>query len=391
MRIYLSEIKFQDCIMGSLMQKYPTVKSETESKLASTYKALEERICSGGWPVGAVLPTEYELAAEYHCGRNTVSKAIAQLAHEGFVERKRRAGTRVIRNSSNRNAASVDLDAFAFIYPSEQHDGIWRTAKGFQEAANEVGRRVVMLTTGLDYQKEAEFISRLSEFDVRGAVVYPILPTPQDQVHFSQLLVDLKFPVVLAEINLPGLGCSSVVVDGLRAGYTMARHLIQRGAKKIGFFSNFAWAPFMRDRYQGYRWALEEAGMSEPARGVYLVSAMHPNFQDPLAEPRALAEQFLDQSGKLDAVVCADDFLALGCIIAAQKRGWVVPRDMLVSGIGDYSSLVASNAVPLTTYRIPFEELGRQTFLVLEKIRCSEMASPEERHIRGEIVIREST
>jgi len=367
------------------------VKSEAESKLTSTYNALEARICSGSWPVGAVLPTEYELASEFHCGRNTVSKAIAQLVHEGFVERKRRAGTRVIRSSSNRNVSAVDLDAFAFIYPSEQHNGIWRTARGFQEAANEAGRRVVMLSTGLDYQKEAEFISRLSEFDVRGAVVYPILPTPQDRVHFSQILVDLKFPVVLAEINLPGLDCSSVVVDGFRAGYTMTRHVIQRGAKKIGFFSNFAWAPFMRDRYQGYRWALEEAGVSEPVGGVCLVSAMHPNFQDPLAEPSALAEQFLGQSGQLDAVVCADDFLALGCITAAQKRGWVVPRDMLVSGIGDYSSLVASNAVALTTYRIPFEEMGRETFSELEKIRCSEAPSPAERQIRGEIVIREST
>src|SRR5690606_18859873 len=140
---------------------------------------------------------------------------------------------------------------------------IWRTVKGFQDAARDAKRRVVMLTTGLDYEKETDYLFKLSEFDVRGTVIYPIVPTPQDLARFSKLLVATKFPVVLAEVNLPGLGCSSVGVDGFHAGYTMTRHLIGRGAKAIGFFSNFAWAPFMRDRYRGYRWALEEAGLAE--------------------------------------------------------------------------------------------------------------------------------
>jgi len=247
-----------------------------------------------------------------------------------------------------------------------------------------------MLTTGLDYQKEAEFITRLSEFDVRGAVVYPIISTPQEQVHFSQMLVNSKFPVVLAEVNLPGLGCSSVVIDGFHAGYTMARHMIARGAKRIGYFSNYAWAPFMRDRYQGYRWALEEAGILEPQDGVYLDSAMHPDFNNPLVEPTEMAGAFFAKAGKLDAVVCADDFLALGCIAAAEKRGWKVPHDLLVSGIDDYSALAASMGIPLTTYRIPFEEMGLKAFETLNTVMREKPDSPSEAQVRGNIVIRES-
>jgi DNA-binding LacI/PurR family transcriptional regulator len=357
-------------------------------KLHAVYTQLREEISSGEWKSGTKLPNETEIAHRFECSLGTVSKALALLVHEGFVERKARAGTTVVYGSAV--STSTQLDAFAFIYPSEQHEGIWRTVKGFQDAAREAGRRVVMLTTGLDYQKETEFISRLSEFDVRGAVVYPILPTPQDQVHFSQLLVESKFPIVLAEVNLPGLGCSSVVIDGFHAGYTMAKHMISRGAKKIGFFSNFAWAPFMRDRYQGYRWALEEAGIGEPAGGVFLDPTMNPNFQDPLAEPTALANTFFAQAGKLDAIVCADDFLALGCIAAAEQRGWSVPGDMLISGIDDYSALAASHGVPLTTYRIPFELMGRRTFDMLDKVIGAKNRSPEESQIRGEIVVRES-
>ncbi len=359
-------------------------------KLHAIYGALREEIVAGIWTVGSKLPNETEIAQRFGCSLGTVSKALALLVHEGFVERRARAGTTVIYGTAESSAALGQLDAFAFIYPSEQHEGIWRTVKGFQDAAREAGRRVVMLTTGLDYQKETEFIARLSEFDVRGAVVYPIIPTPQDQVHFSQLLVDSKFPVVLAEVNLPGLGCSSVVIDGFHAGYTMARHMISRGARQIGFFSNFAWAPFMRDRYQGYRWALEEAGMGEPAGGVFLDTTMNPDFQNPLAEPTALATKFFETAGKLDAVVCADDFLALGCITAAQQRGWSVPDDLLVSGVDDYSALASSHGVPLTTYRIPFEEMGRESFAMLDRVLQMKSAPSLEHQIRGEIVIRKS-
>lgn len=359
-------------------------------KLQAIYAVIREEIVSGTWAAGSKLPNETELAQRFGCSLGTVSKALALLVHEGFVERRARAGTTVTYGTSDASPTLGQLDAFAFIYPSEQHEGIWRTVKGFQDAARAAGRRVVMLTTGLDYQKETEFVSRLSEFDVRGAVIYPVIPTPQDQVHFSQLLVESKFPVVLAEVNLPGLGCPSVVIDGFHAGYTMAKHMIARGAKRIGFFSNFAWAPFMRDRYQGYRWALEEAGMGEPAGGVFLETAMNPNFQDPLAEPIALATKFFDGAGKLDAVVCADDYLALGCITAAQKRGWSVPDDILVSGIDDYSDLAISQGIPLTTYRIPFEEMGRKSFERLDEIARARKTRAEEVQIRGEIVVRRS-
>jgi len=359
-------------------------------KLQSIHEQLRAEILAGEWEVGTKLPKETEIAQRFDCSPGTVSKAVALLVHEGLVERKTKSGTRVVKNSIEPQRPASQLDAFAFIYPSEQHEGIWRTVKGFQDAARLVNRRVVMLSTGIDYRKEAEFIGRLSEFDVRGAVVYPVISTPQERVHFSQMLVNSKFPVVLAEVNLPGLGCSSVVIDGFHAGYTMAAHMIKKGAKQIGYFSNYAWAPFMRDRYNGYRWALQEAGMQEPEGGVFLDSDMHPDFNNPLAEPTRMAEEFFKKASGLDAVVCADDFLALGCIAAAEKIGLKVPKDLLVSGVDDYTTLTPSNGVTLTTYHVPFEDMGRRSFEVLQARLEGGKAGTGEVQIRGNIVVRES-
>lgn len=54
---------------------------------------LEGRIRSGEWPPGHRLPIEQALMAQYGCARMTVSKAVAALAEDGLVERRRKAGT----------------------------------------------------------------------------------------------------------------------------------------------------------------------------------------------------------------------------------------------------------------------------------------------------------
>lgn len=55
-----------------------------------------ERLRSGAWGSGARIPTEAALAAEFGCARATVNRALRALAEEGFLERRRRSGTRVV-------------------------------------------------------------------------------------------------------------------------------------------------------------------------------------------------------------------------------------------------------------------------------------------------------
>lgn len=60
------------------------------------FLALRDEIVSGRRPFGATIPTEFELAANYSVSRITARRALFELAEKGFVERKRRTGTRVI-------------------------------------------------------------------------------------------------------------------------------------------------------------------------------------------------------------------------------------------------------------------------------------------------------
>ncbi|UIJ44346.1 histidine utilization repressor [Sphingomonas cannabina] len=58
---------------------------------------IEARIHSGDWPPGTRIPFEHELVTHYGCSRATVSKALQRLAHDGLIERRRKAGSFVAR------------------------------------------------------------------------------------------------------------------------------------------------------------------------------------------------------------------------------------------------------------------------------------------------------
>lgn len=67
-----------------------------EAKARQVYLVLRDRILTGVFASGARLPNENDLAEAHGVSRVTVRRALAELAHEQLIERRRSAGTRVI-------------------------------------------------------------------------------------------------------------------------------------------------------------------------------------------------------------------------------------------------------------------------------------------------------
>ena len=67
--------------------------------MKATYKDVKSDILSkitkGEWALGSLVPNEVELATTYGCARATVNRAMQELADDGLIERRRKAGTRV--------------------------------------------------------------------------------------------------------------------------------------------------------------------------------------------------------------------------------------------------------------------------------------------------------
>ena len=57
---------------------------------------MREWIQPGIWKQDGLIPVEAALAKEFGCARTTVNRALRELTQEGIIERRRKAGTRVV-------------------------------------------------------------------------------------------------------------------------------------------------------------------------------------------------------------------------------------------------------------------------------------------------------
>ena len=64
---------------------------------------LMSAIGNGKYPVGTLLPTEFELCAQYRISRSTVREALRRLRDAGIIRRRRRVGTEVVARTTPAN------------------------------------------------------------------------------------------------------------------------------------------------------------------------------------------------------------------------------------------------------------------------------------------------
>ena len=86
------------------------------------HNILLDRIKSGEWAPGALVPAEAELAREFGCTRVTVNRAMQALADSGLLERRRKAGTRVVQRTTRNAVFQIPIVR----HEIEQRDGNYK-------------------------------------------------------------------------------------------------------------------------------------------------------------------------------------------------------------------------------------------------------------------------
>jgi GntR family transcriptional regulator len=110
-----------DCIDGlaeSGKEVYVNRTSARGPKYLPVYNELLGRLDRGDLPVGALLPAEDRLCSEYAVTRYTLREALRVLERQGFIQRRRRAGTRVLARPSKhlfRYATGSRIDFLEFV------------------------------------------------------------------------------------------------------------------------------------------------------------------------------------------------------------------------------------------------------------------------------------
>ena len=150
-----------------------------------------------------------------------------------------------------------------------------------------------------------------------------------------------SIPIVLVSNPLPGRFVTYVGADDVAIGYRQARYLFEQlgGTGRIVIIEGTPAAPTNRARVRGYRRALAEFP------GIEVLASGIGNYQQP--DGRRVMEKFLAAHARIDAVLCANDGMAIGALEAleAASRTAVV---IGINGILPAVKLVESGALLAT-------------------------------------------
>lgn len=172
-------------------------------------------------------------------------------------------------------------------------------------------------------------------------------------------------PICSIGIELPQI--PSLIISNEQGSRAVVDHLIVRhGASRIAYIGGPAANREAVDRYQGFTAALGRNGLT-----------LHENLIEDsdfsLPGGAAAMKRILSRSTNFDAVVAANDYMALGAMQALRAQGMRVPNDVRLAGFDDVQ-LSRFSLPALTTVRQPIEALARRAVdLLLDGIEGKEL------------------
>lgn len=149
--------------------------------------------------------------------------------------------------------------------------------------------------------------------------------------------------------------------DFFQVGYMAARHLLDRGRRRIGLYFREMAFPYAGQRRQGLVVALREAGLSLEDDLVWLMTERTGrHWMDlPTRETADQAVEDLVKKGGVDAVIAANDLYGASLIAALRNRGYRVPDDVAVVG-SDNQEFGAFVDPAITTVDLRLDEVARE-------------------------------
>jgi LacI family transcriptional regulator len=194
-------------------------------------------------------------------------------------------------------------------------------------------------------------------------------------------------PIVFLSMQ-PQPGLAVVSVDNFSGAEQATQHLIQQGCRKIGIITGpLAWWE-ARERYAGWKAAMEQANLATPASMV-----VEGEWTAISGEQGLL--KLLNQEADIDAVFASNDQIALGAIGAAHRLGRRIPQDLAFVGFDNIPES-ACFWPPLTTVYQQLMDAGRIAVQTLHKMieATREFRTPGEATVtlvKPELIVRASS
>lgn len=306
---------------------------------------LLERIQSGEYKPGTPLPTEPEIAEEFGMSRMTANKAILSLVQDGWLYRRKRAGTFVAENAGGTLARRPTL---TIPWPEQTLEddyfqGLYWSLNSHLVSAG-ISLRIVPMP-------DQDRVATLSGCDADPLI---LLGAPRT-LHTDLLeIARMGTRILLLGTNLTGYGIMAIDSDNLLGAGIAVGHLAELGHRRFGFIGAWPDDTNTIDRERGYRTALQSHGYAyQPERSIVCQSGLFERDHRALEMVRAM----LQAPDRPTAVFAAGSNIAMELMSLAADLGLGIPNDLSIVGYDDPP--FASRLIPpLTTIRQPLSEMA---------------------------------
>lgn len=328
-------------------------------------------------------PTIKDVARAAGVSPATASRALSgsRPVHAHLRERVRIAASQLEYNPNlaARALRSAKTGAIGMVVPMIDNPFFPSLVSAAESLLQEQGYSLLLCSSQDDVDLEAQRIRALTERQVDGLLI-----SAASRVHSAGALSRAAelVPVVLLDQCTDDVDAPFVGVDDVGGMHDLIEHLVARGRRRMAFIgaSDENWSG-MRRRH-GFE---QYAAAVDPRCGTRMRLGTFTRDYG-----RSAAHDLLEQDPRIDALVCANDLIALGALDAARERSLTVPDDLAVTGFDDID--VATASTPrLTTVSQPVPQIAATGVQILLSAVVGEREPASLTELRGSLVVREST
>jgi DNA-binding LacI/PurR family transcriptional regulator len=211
------------------------------------------------------------------------------------------------------------------IIPDVSNPIMAKLSRDIEEIFYKEGYNITICNSHNNLEKEIFYINALLSRYVDAIIILPV----KQESKYLQIVLDNLIPLIIIDREVNSLNANFILVDNFKGFYEATHFLIDNGHSKIGYIERPYDLSHNKERFRGYIKALNDNNLKFEKK--YWLRSSGFRYLDGYKAMRDI----LNRDDLPTAILCFDDVMALGGMLAITEAGFKIPEDFSIIGFDD--------------------------------------------------------